>query len=480
MRCRTRPPGDPVIYALLRLFFRFVLAIFYREIAVTGVVDPGGPLVLVANHPNTLMDPLLIASRLERRVHIIAKSTLFETPLAGLLLSSLGVLPVKRRMDSGEDPGGSNEDTFSACYEELARGGVILIFGEGTSHLEPRLMKLKTGAARIALGAERVHGPLGVRLVPVGLTYEAPELFGEDVRIRFSDPLPVLPFRERAEDEFAAARALTDLAESCLVDEVVHLDDPEHEDLLVTIDGWIGQELVTEERHRLDVTRELGRALNWFHRREPERVERFSRLLREYHAALGEQGVDDAVLEATPEISPGRRVRLALAAPIWLYGAVNHFVPYLLPRLIAGGLGLDPTYTSTVKLVSGILSFSLCNILQIALVWWGFGQTAALIYFATLPASGMLTLLIEEEYGELRRRKRLAAARERLGPEVRETLSKRRAALMDELKQAMNEYLAAGSEEPAPPDSTPDSTTGSTTGAPAEPEKNPAEPERAD
>src|SRR5207247_683798 len=74
-------------------------------------------------------------------------------------------------------PMARNLETFARCRSLLARGGTIALFPEGSSHNEPAPLPLKTGAARIALEAEDEHGPLGMRVVPVGLVYEDKERF---------------------------------------------------------------------------------------------------------------------------------------------------------------------------------------------------------------------------------------------------------------------------------------------------------------
>ncbi|MDF1665363.1 MAG: lysophospholipid acyltransferase family protein, partial [Planctomycetota bacterium] len=398
-----------MIYAFLRLLIRFFLRIFYREISLAGVPDPGGPLVLVANHPNTLMDALLIASRYSRKVSIIAKGSLFSNPFYSMVFRSVGALPVMRRQELGPkaDPGQSNDDTFLACYEELQKGGIILIFGEGTSHAEPRLMPLKTGAARIALGAEEKFGPLDVHIVPVGLTYEAPELFGERVRLCFSDPLPVSPFLKRAGDSREAARQLTRLIEACLEKAVVHLEDHEFEDVLVTVDRWIGHRLVNEERHRLDATRAIADALNHFHEKDPARVVKFQEALGGYDKFLIENSLSDEMLEELPPFHPGKVLAGFLIFPFWMWGAVNHFVPYQVPRLLCGLLKFDRTYTSTIKLLTGILSFVACYALQSVLVFYYLGNFLGGIYLGTLPVFGVVTLLALQYYDAFQKRRKL-------------------------------------------------------------------------
>ncbi len=135
-----------IISIALRLFFRRIEAVNAEN------VPKDGAIIFVLNHPNGLVDPALIFVSLIRRVSFLAKSTLFDIPVAGFLLRTFEILPVARRVDSAGDMS-KNRMTFQNCYELLVKGRCIAIFPEGISHNETKLQPLKTGAARIALGA---------------------------------------------------------------------------------------------------------------------------------------------------------------------------------------------------------------------------------------------------------------------------------------------------------------------------------------
>src|SRR5256885_14193211 len=117
------------MYALLRAIAGVALRWYYRDIQVEGLerIPRRRPLLLVVNHPNALVDALLVGWVVPRRVLITAKSTIFANPIAGFLLRRLGVVPLRRVSDehhraAGEPPDPSrNKDTFRAVHEALAR-----------------------------------------------------------------------------------------------------------------------------------------------------------------------------------------------------------------------------------------------------------------------------------------------------------------------------------------------------------------------
>ncbi len=212
-------------------FARLAVHVFFRDVNITGLENlPSGlPLIMVANHNNSVVDSFLLLALPRVRPRMLAKSTLFRHPIMGPLLFFAGALPVYRRRDRGADVT-RNADTFSRCHALLAAGGSIAIFPEGMSHNLERQPPLKTGAARIALGAEARLGPLGVRVVPVGLRYDAKERFRTRVSVHLGPPLgaahEVISYRERQGE---AVRALTGRIAVALEDAVAQARDRSEE-----------------------------------------------------------------------------------------------------------------------------------------------------------------------------------------------------------------------------------------------------------
>jgi 1-acyl-sn-glycerol-3-phosphate acyltransferase len=154
--------GGSAARRLVQLLLSAALGLFFRRIETDGAgrVPAAEPLVFVLNHPNGLIDPALVFCALPRRISFLAKSTLFRLPVLRWLLRTVEALPVYRRADAAEDDSAEpadaaarNRETFRRCFELLRQNRCIAIFPEGRSHDEPRLLPLKTGAARIALGA---------------------------------------------------------------------------------------------------------------------------------------------------------------------------------------------------------------------------------------------------------------------------------------------------------------------------------------
>jgi 1-acyl-sn-glycerol-3-phosphate acyltransferase len=186
-----------MIYGLLRLLAGVALRWYYRGVEVTGAerFPRAGPLIVAGNHPNALVDALVLARVAPRRLLLTAKATLFERPLLAALLRRAGVVPLRRAADEAArgaravpDPT-RNAGAFAAVQDALARGGAVLVFPEGRSHDEPALSPLRTGLARIALGARDERGVRGLGVLPVGLTFEDKAAPRSRVLVQIGEPI---------------------------------------------------------------------------------------------------------------------------------------------------------------------------------------------------------------------------------------------------------------------------------------------------
>jgi glycerol-3-phosphate O-acyltransferase/dihydroxyacetone phosphate acyltransferase len=167
---------------------------FHREVDIIGRhrLPASAPVLFVVNHGNGFVDPLVLAATLHRLPRFIAKAALWKIPPARLALNSLAVLPVYRRSD-GDDPHG-NDRTFRATTTALLRRDRVAIFPEGTTADRAGLDTIRSGAARIALGAADA-GVSGIVVVPVGLAFESRVTTRSRVAVHIGEPIDLDAWR---------------------------------------------------------------------------------------------------------------------------------------------------------------------------------------------------------------------------------------------------------------------------------------------
>lgn len=188
-----------MIYGILRWIAGVALHWFYGDIRVVGKekIPRNVPLLIAVNHPNALVDSLVVGWLMPRRVVMTAKATLLGNPFIAALFNLLGVVPLRRARDeasvsSSEQPDpGRNSGAFQEMLQVLDRNGAVLIFPEGTSHSNKELAPLKSGLARVALQARDAAHIKSVHIVPIGLLFEDKAVPGSIVGVRVGDPIDI-------------------------------------------------------------------------------------------------------------------------------------------------------------------------------------------------------------------------------------------------------------------------------------------------
>jgi 1-acyl-sn-glycerol-3-phosphate acyltransferase len=378
--------------------------IYYR-VRFTGPAIPAGPVLLVANHPNSLIDPTLVVAAGSRPVRFLAKAPLFASWQISWLIRGAGAIPVYRRSD---DPSqmARNEDAFRAVYDVLAQGHVVGIFPEGISHSEPGMAPLKTGAARIALGAASRLGQV-ISIVPVGLSFRAKELFRSDAFVVRGFPLAWGDLAHRGPDDAEAVRELTARIESALRRVTINLAAWEDQPIVeCALRVWEAERDTpsreTERLSRLGYTtrtlakvRETGDAAGMALISD---VRRHDRRLR----WLGLRPADLKANVATDRAITWAARRLFLVLPLGIIvavaGAILFWVPYQVTRFVVRRLRLQQDVQSTWKLLVGAALYGLWLLLLAWFVGAAFGWVAALASLVLIPGVAMAGLYVRENW----------------------------------------------------------------------------------
>jgi len=404
----------------MKPFLRFIcltmVRFFYRRIHIVHRerMPTQGPVIMVANHPNGLLDPMIVNMVAGRRVAFLAKSTLFKPWMARQAMLAFDCIPVFRAKEADTK---QNEQTFLLAKELLSRGGWLTLFPEGVSHSEPHLQRMKTGAARIALQAENP----AITIVPVGLTYDAKDIFrsrvtatvGESIRIQNDD-----------------ARSLTDRIEAGLQNVVLEADDNTLWNGFRFVARWLAG------RDDEEGARRLGAAYRELMRRDPQEATALVEEARELASLLIAAGVEEPF-----EVEVEPRVRslfatlsgVACVAPFALLGALLAYLPYraigpLAVRLARG----ESDIVSTIKALLGLVVIPLTYTAWTVAAGLWLGWKGALTMAVLGPFTGYVALRFDEWLS--RRRRLLGAFWNR---DAKKKISAARATLSEHIARAL-------------------------------------------
>jgi glycerol-3-phosphate O-acyltransferase / dihydroxyacetone phosphate acyltransferase len=446
-------------------------SVFYR-LERRGPDIPDGPVLVVANHPNSLLDPLVVFRTAGRPTRPLAKAPLFDQVFVGAMLRGLGGLPVYRRQDDASQMH-RNDETFRRAIDALRAGDAVQIYPEGLSHSEPSLVPLRTGAARIALGAEAASSwQLGLRIVPVGLTYRRKALFRGRALATIGAAFTIAHHRTAWEaDPATAVRVLTDDMARALESVTLNLTRAEDEPLIETAERlytrakgvarWRERAALADRLPRLQA---FARGLAWLRANDTPRFERLARDVRAYERRSRLLGAADA--DVPPRYRAGGVLRyalveflvLALGLPLAALGALLWYPAYVAPRAAVRRIRPEAEAVATYKLATGFVAMPATVLVAAALAWWLGGPWWALGCALAMPALGFLALGWRERWGRVRDDVRLFF-RVLRHPRGRDRLAAQR----ERLVAAFDDVLARMEEEGAPALIGPEATARRTT-----------------
>jgi 1-acyl-sn-glycerol-3-phosphate acyltransferase len=452
-----------MIDRLARFLIIRLVRLFYPRIEVDGRenLPSDGPLLFVSNHPNGLLDPLVLMVGLRRHISFLAKSTFFANPLGRLAMDAFGALPVYRQRDEGREGGAQgdraarNEQTFARCRALLRAGQPLALFPEGTTHSSPTMLPLRTGAARIALSAEaEANWKLGLRIVPVGLWYQNKALFRSSTLLVIGEPFDLAGYAAAyTADPEQAVDDLTAELDTRLDPIVLQAENAEALRGIPLLAVWTAPaELETLEQQH-ERTAELLNGYLHLRDADPERLEAIAQHARRYARALRTFGIADPWALELPEADRRRVVWLALALVAGFLPAVAGFaLSYGSYRLAAPLtpllLGKHEETTSTGKLIIGTVLVLLGWIIAALICGALFGWVAGLLLLVLSPALAYIALRWGEIWRELREVVGYNWLHLRHRPLVEQLIARRRA-LAAEVMEALEATSRRGDEAKA-------------------------------
>lgn len=213
------------INEVLRFLIGFGLRSYYKKIKISGFehIPKNKPLLILPNHQNGLIDPILIGSLCKLNPYYLARSDVFKNPIANWFLRTIQMLPIYRIRD-GRDTLQKNEAIFDCCAELLLQSKNLLLFPEGSHGIDRRVRILKNGFYHILSRSLKENPNLDVQILPIGLNYEHLEQYPDRVAIKIGKPISVLNLIHNV-DESERLNLLKETLKNELIKLTTHIED---------------------------------------------------------------------------------------------------------------------------------------------------------------------------------------------------------------------------------------------------------------
>ncbi|NGP86743.1 1-acyl-sn-glycerol-3-phosphate acyltransferase [Fodinibius halophilus] len=396
---------------------------YHKSVTYSGVehINWDKPIIFAPSHQNAFSDALCLILPTKytnnRFIYPLIRADAFGKNTAiDWILTAFHMLPVYRPRDR-VNLKEQNESVFGDCYDILAKNRNLLIHPEGNCIPKKKVGRFKKGLARIALGAEKRHNfDLGVTVIPVGINYRQITEARKGIHVEFGKAVPVSQFEESYREH--EATAITDLTrrveeavravtvdynsvEYQLAEQVVQLKKQSTAEIDVT-EGYSSKEVELEKEVIDDLTNNLSGKENLL-KSTKQNMAKLRDELDKQHINFNYSLVDKHSVRRL--LAEG--IGFIIALPLFLYGAINNIVPWLLIHAFANAIE-EKQFISSARMLMGLLTFPLFYLAQGAVCW---GATGSLwwtvAYMVSLPFSGILSLNLYEKWKDWKQQIRL-------------------------------------------------------------------------
>lgn len=440
------------MYSVLKILCKLTFSAYFRKIKVSGKENilGAGPFIFVANHPSAFMDPIAIAISVKEPIYFLAAGEYMGKGLKYKFFKRfLHMIPVYRPSTM---PGETHKNAaaFEKCVEHLSTKRSILVFPEGVSVTEKKILPLKTGVARIARDTVLSEGKdLNLQIIPIGLNYSDPHAFRSDLFINIGKPIVAADFfNKHGKDEQQEVRDLTQHIENLMIDCVLHQETPEIEDLIDKINSTYSRDLKSklgvafqDQDREFELNKLTIAAAQHYQKSKPQDYDEMTRLIDDYVSSIESRGIRDKELRRVNNKVPWYlTLGYIVGAPFFLLGWICNYLPYKLNVIIQNKLGFSDSFKGSMILGFGLGLFFIWFVLWTVVIW----ITTPISYFSLLVPvvmylSGTYALLYKSSFNYIIRRMKLRKYL-KMNPEVSNDLLNKRSNLIGKFESFRSDF----------------------------------------
>ena len=393
-----------MVYRFVQGLMWVTFKIYFKRIDLVGYekLQHNQPVVLIANHPGSFLDAMVLAVFLKRPIYFYVRGDIFKHPLVYRIFTALHMIPIFNGED-GTTNLSRNQQTFNRGRSLLSKGNLLLIFPEGFSRWSKKLSPFKKGAARVALQAAFDEpSAIGLSIQTVAVNYSSHRL-GANLFIRVGGQIDLSSHAQLYQESSPKAiNKLTIEMVNLFQEHVIHVKQGERTDAVDEVIRMLYNEPTFDRRLFFERARVACAKISLM---TDDEFESYQSLLKQQRVQLNFLRLSDAV------IADGRQLKdlvlkATLLSPLFLLGAMIWVVPGLVSKWIADKtVTREDFYTSVHSGVLGLVGF----------LWWLILLTTSLLNGPVLlsfllfisPLFGYIATRWGEEYEYLLAKLRL-------------------------------------------------------------------------
>ena len=399
-----------MIYFALKKLLQGAFFFFFRKRVVNGIdnIPTKGPLIVAVNHPNTLIDPLLVGVEMKRRVGFLANASIFVNALIKKIFEHFWVIPIYRKKDLKQGEVQDNRSSFKSCYDFFDLDGALLIFPEGTSVNELKLRDIKTGTARIALSYEAERNfDGGLVINTIAISYSDSLRFRSAVSMSVNPAFYVSEYKDAwEEDNENAVRLLTDRIRQELQGLLTITDDKGQEKAVLQTQKFYTEYIDTKASRfsnpalSFSIRKEIASRIRILNVSNNAKYLQLAKFIETFFTEISALNLTpgffrDSFLDRPQlEVMLSYIAQLILLFPLYILGLITSYIPYQLPRWIYSKLKVEEEYRATILLLGGMIIFPLYYMLNAYLfhLFISDNWILILLFILLLPFIGFVSL----------------------------------------------------------------------------------------
>jgi 1-acyl-sn-glycerol-3-phosphate acyltransferase len=337
-----------MLYNVVKFIVQISLRAYFKKVEIIGREHlEYGRAVYVSNHPGAMIDPILIAMNADKPFHYIAGAEWFGKGLKNWIFrKQFNMIPVYRPWlaKNKEQELQRNDEMFDACFESLEAGERIMIFPEASSMTVPWIRSLKTGAARIKIGADAYLALKNqqqemVKIVPIGINYQNPHRFQTRATIVIGHPIDFSALNKDMEP-MQLASEMTSMIKDAMQQCVLHMEEealyPMIKQVIKIMEPLVINDLnidSTDPAASFKARKEIVAAVEHYYRKSPEILDGLAYDLNSYIRRFEAHGFR----KFNPFEERGittflRWLKVVGLLPVFLLGFLVNVVPFVVGR----------------------------------------------------------------------------------------------------------------------------------------------------